>query len=282
LVEITDLLFDAKLKEYGENKDLLRFHLLLSNINKIDVNQKKEIAELIGKYNYFHRLSEVFARNYIQVRTQWYNIEAKINDKFFLIETKKDEVPKIYSFENFYEAEQVYFSLYKSNENANIVLTHLTSQNYNQISIAYSNYILTFHTFLEDCYDILENLVINSLENKNYFSFYKFFNLYNSLVYNHIKNLISEIKEINELTDRKSKNYKIKNRKKESEWASDIQSQINKNKARTSKLSRVFRKNIQETNSINRFFFIKIIRHIEKKYTYKLKKQIEILYEIAP
>lgn len=30
LVEITDLLFDAKLKEYGQNKELLRFHYLLS------------------------------------------------------------------------------------------------------------------------------------------------------------------------------------------------------------------------------------------------------------
>jgi putative GTP pyrophosphokinase len=110
LVEISDLLFDSKLKEYGEDKKLLRFHYLLSIINTLSTKEKYEISSILKEYNYFKKLSEVFSRNYLQVRKQWFDIESQNNHKFFLIETQKDDIPKISSFKSFYEAEMTYFN----------------------------------------------------------------------------------------------------------------------------------------------------------------------------
>ena len=229
LVEITDLLFDAKLKEYGKDKELLRFHYLLSKRFDLSTEEKKEIAKTIRKYKYFEKLSNVFSRNYIQIRKQWLNIESKSNHNYFLIETKKDQVPKITSYKKFDEAEENYFSIYKNNENANVVLTHLQKPNYEHISIAYSNYILTFHSFLDDSYEIFERLIEKTLVDKKYIEFIKYFTLYNEIVYNHVKNLMSEVFEVYQISKRNSsniRNYKLK--PKEKDWVEDINNQVRK------------------------------------------------------
>ncbi len=274
LVEITDVLYDSKLKELGNNKDLLRFHFLLSRISGLNIEDKKEISRIIKQYNYFEKLSEVFSRNYIKVRRQWFEIESKSNHKFFLIETSKDDVPKIESFKTVNEAEEHYFSVYKTRQNANIVLTHLQTPNYNQISIAYSNYILTFHSFLTECYEILESLIVESLEQKQYFEYFKIYNLYNSLVFNHIKNLMTEIKEIQIYTE-ENKNRKNRDKKKEKEWVSDIQKQVNQSNERSKKLSTKFRKSMP-TSWFGKTTVKYITRHIGKNYQKKIKKVLAI------
>ena len=86
----------------------------------------------------------------------------KYSHKFFLIETKKDEIPIINSFNGFNKAEEEYFKRYLSNHNSNIVLTHLTKPSYKNISSAYSNYILTVHSVLDDITIILRELIIAS------------------------------------------------------------------------------------------------------------------------
>jgi hypothetical protein len=121
---------------------------------------------VIKEYRYFERLSEVFSRNYLKVRKQWAEKETKSNHKFLLIEANKDDVPRIDSFYSFQEAEENYFNIYKTRQNANVVLTHLQNINYSQISIAYSNYILTFHSFLFECLEILESLIVDTLKTK--------------------------------------------------------------------------------------------------------------------
>lgn len=274
LVEITDVLFDSKLKELGNNKDLLRFHYLLSKINDLNIGDKKEISRIIKQYNYFERLSEVFSRNYIKVRRQWFEIESKSNHKFFLIETSKDDVPKISSFKTVNEAEEQYFNVYKSRQNANIVLTHLQTPNYNQISIAYSNYILTFHSFLTECYSILESLIVDSLEQKRYYEYFRIYNLYNSLVFNHIKNLMTDINEIQTYTE-ENKNRKNRNKKKEKEWILDIQKHVNQNNERGKKLSTKLRKSMP-TSWFGKTTIKYITRHIGKKYQKKIKKVLAI------
>lgn len=223
LVEITDLIFDAKLKEYGENKDLLRFHFLLSKINVLELEEKKEIARIIKKYNYLDKLSEVFSKNYINVRKQWLDIENSHNHNYFLIETKRNEVPKITSYKSFEEAETNYLNIYKTTRNANVVLTHLPKPSYQQISIAYSNYILTFHSFIDDCYEIFESLIEKTLILDKNFQFYFYFSTYNNIVYNHIKNLLTEANALTKFTQLSVKNKKnIKLKAKEKEWINDI------------------------------------------------------------
>lgn len=276
LVEITDLLFDAKLKEYGKNKELLRFHFLLSKRFDLSTEEKKEIAKTIKKYKYFEKLSNVFSRNYIQIRKQWLNIESKNNHNYFLIETKKDQVPKITSYKKFDEAEENYFSIYKNNENANVVLTHLQKPNYEYISIAYSNYILTFHSFLDDSYEIFERLIEKTLVDKKYFEFIKYFTLYNEIVYNHVKNLMSEVLEIYQISKRNSSsisNYRLK--PKEKDWVEDINSQVRKRQDKQKRIQVSMRQNIPKGGTIGNYIFTFITKRIARKYNKRIKSVVE-------
>lgn len=135
LVEITDLLFDEKLKEENSNMELFRFHKLLAKKDALSIQDKHEIFKILKKYNYIEKLSEVFNRNYINVRTQWLQIENKKDHSFFLIETKKESVPKIDSYSNFIDAEIEYFNRFKENNSSNIVLTRLPKASYSQIRV---------------------------------------------------------------------------------------------------------------------------------------------------
>lgn len=274
LVEITDLLYDAKLKEFGKNKDLLRFHFLLSKRFDLSFNEKKEVSRIIKKYRYFEKLSDVFTRNYIQIRKQWLEIESKHNHNYFLIETKKDEVPRITTYKKFEEAEENYFRIYKNNQTANVVLTHLPKPNYEQISIAYSNYILTFHSFLDDCYEIFENLIVKSLLDKQYFLFFKNFTLYNEIAYNHIKNLVSEAVEFKQISNKNiSKIYKYKLKQKEKDWVQDINNQVRKRQDKQYRLQVTFRQNMPKS-LFRKFIFNLLINIITSKYNKKLQKAI--------
>ena len=281
LVEITDLLYDSRLKEYGENKELLRFHYLLSQTNDLSTKHKKEIANTIKRYSYFEKLSEVFSRNYLQVRKRWVEIENLKSNKYFLILASKNEVPIIKSFSHFPEAEEAYYNDYKKLENTNIVLTHLINPNFNQINIAYSNYILTFHTFMDDALTIIENLIIESLRKRKIPAFIKFFGLYNNIIFHHIKNLLDEINAASNLTIEKynsnthGKRRKNNKPKLPKDWASDLESQFRRNRDRTNGFVRSLRKNLP-INGIERYLIIRTIKFISNKYTKKLEKILAV------
>jgi putative GTP pyrophosphokinase len=238
LVEITDLLFKTKLKEYGENsnKELAHFHLLLSRKDGLCLKDKREIADVMSKYNYFERLCEVFSRNNLPVRNQW--LEAKAGS-FFLIATNENGVTTLKSFPNFNQAEQAYFDAYREMHNSNIVLTHLPRPSYEQLSVAYSNYILTYHTFLGDSYRMLEELIIDSLLNRRYFLFRKYFELYYNIVYNHMVNLF---KELGELSGRAKDLKKLGGR--EREWQGHIQKELVKRQQLASKFGNEINRHI--------------------------------------
>lgn len=275
LVEITDVLYDSKIKELGNNAELVRFHFLLSKISELTISEKKEIAGLLKKYNYFERLSEVFSRNYLKVRQQWFLIENQKNHRYFLIETKKEDTPKIYSFKNTKEAEKKYLDLYKNTQNVNVVLTHLPNPSYNQISIAYSNYILTFHSFLDECYELMESLITESLETGNFIDYFSTFNLYNSLLFTHISNLMSEAREMTSYSENTDSRNRKKHITKEKEWIKDIQKQVNKNTERSKRHAKKFKKSMPE--SIFRQFIVRrITTFIAKKYKRKISKEMNI------
>jgi len=281
LVEITDLLYDSKIKELGDNKDLVRFHFLLSRTSELTIVEKKEVAALLKRYGYFQRLSEVFSRNYLKVRQQWFLIENLKNHRYFLIETKKDAVPKIYSFKSSKEAEKEYLNLYKNTRNINIVLTHLPNPSYNQISIAYSNYILTFHSFLDECYELLESLITEALETGNYFDYIRNYSLYNSLLYENISNFMYEIREMTTYSESKDSKLRKKHRLKEKEWTRDIQKHANKSSERSKRLSKKFQKSMP--NSAFRRFVIKAIStSITRKYKKKINKELNITFAKNP
>ena len=238
LVEITDFIFDSELKEKGKDKKLEKFLYLLSKKKNLTFDNKKVIAETLKEYNYFEKLSEVFTRNYLKVRNRWLELEMNYNDKFFLIETKKDEIPKIDSFYLFNDAENEYFKRYLANEQSNIVLTHLLKPSYKNISSAYSNYILTVHSILDDITSILQELIIESIKEKKYFYFLKYYNLYLSILYDHINNLNSEILVSNSINAKRNK-ILIQQR----EWREDIKRQKDK----------IVKNNIRLFNEVNKY-----------------------------
>jgi putative GTP pyrophosphokinase len=272
LVEITDVLYDLKIKELGNSAELGRFHFLLSKISELTIDEKKEIAKILTKYRYFEKLSEVFSRNYLKVRQQWFDIENLKNHRYFLIETNKEATPKIFSYKNSVEAEVDYLNFYRTTGNANIVLTHLPDPSYHQISIAYSNYILTFHSFLEECYEILESLIVEALEQGKYHDYFTVLRLYHSLLFEHVRNLMTEIREMTQHSEIKHQNNRRQNRKKHSEWITDIQREINKNNVRIRRLSNKIGKNMPDS-TIGKFTVRKITSFIGNKYQGKIKKQ---------
>lgn len=274
LVEITDLLFDTKLKELGENNKLFTFHYLLSKAKSISIEDKKEIVNIIKIYNYHEKLSDVFSRNHLKVRHQWLEIDSKINNKYFLIEATKNETPKIESFQSFQEAENKYFEQYKNNQYANIVLTHLYSPNYKQISIAYSNYILTFHSFLDECFDIIESLVFDALQRKEYLEFYRNLKLYYTFIYQHLFNFKNEIIENNKVVLILNEKNRKRDKRKEKEWKKDIDNQIEHYNKRIGKFNKLLNYNM---NAFAKHKFKVFI--IKQLMFFKFKKKFRKLFE---
>lgn len=224
LVEISDLLFDAGLKEFNKNKDLLYFHKLLSSNSQLDINDKKAIAKILRKYNYYDKLIEVFLRNSPEVRRQWVEIEQIPNQKYFILKTNQNDIPTILSFENLEQAEVEYFKMFLNNKSSNIVLTHLSKPNFNQISTAYSNYTLTYHSFIKEWLSIYEDLIFLSIEHNNVSRFKKHYKEYIDIYYKQINALIEEVKYANKLYKESDlKNGKLKKMFKY--WEMDIMKQ---------------------------------------------------------
>lgn len=271
LVEISDLLFESGLKEYGRNKDLLTFHKLLAKRNDLTLKEKIQIAKISKKYKYIDRISEVFVRNHLRVREQWLDIETKSRYKYFLIEASKSEVPKIQAYDNFEDAELDYFNRFKNNQKANIVLTHLPKPNYNQISIAYSNYILTVHSFEDESSLIFETLIIESLKSGNYFDFFSFFDYYHTIVVNRLTNSVKELVYSKTLTETKSRQLRRKMTKKEREWQEDIKKELNYHNNKIKSFQQVFKKYLPK-KGINRFVVKRIMKYTFWKQKRRLKK----------
>lgn len=216
LVEISDVLFDAGLKEYSRDKRLMRLHFLLSKRQSRSIQEMREIVKILSKYNYVNSLNAIFARNNYHVRKQWMEISNNPSHKFFLIESDRNSIPQIQSYETFENSEKAYFEKYLLNSNSNLLLTHLPTPNYNKISVAYSNFILTTHNFLDECNFILRRLIKKSLHAEEVYNSLKFLNLYYQVSFNNITNYINEYYQ--SIDYKSSKSKKNRRNKKEKAW----------------------------------------------------------------
>lgn len=217
LVEITDLVYDTKIKEIGSDPDLSRFHFLLSRKPLLSLPEKElfEIISIIKKKKFVSKLNSVFYKNSIKVRKQWEDIEKKKSENFYLIKSSKTNIPQIWSFKCYTDAEDMYFNEFIQNEDANIVLTYIPNAKFEQISKAYSNYTLTYHSFFREILPLLYNVSRNGA----FRMFYTVSNLYIEIVMDSIKLQLLEFYE-----NANSKNGKITSRS----WVSDIEKRIQK------------------------------------------------------
>lgn len=168
LVEIVDLIYDVSIKEGkvdGKTKvqrDLEKF-LLLVEAKESEYRQKVRALDIIIRYDIFNKLRNVFIRNYYDVRRQYAMLD-KVKNSFFIIET--DEVnykPIITRFDDMKAAEDAYFQKYTNQENNNFVLINIANPSLENLEKAYSNYILTRHRFIEYYFNILGEVLLESV-----------------------------------------------------------------------------------------------------------------------
>jgi len=272
LVEITDLLYNTRLKEIGDDKTLLEFHKLLSDTSNLSIENKYKIFQILRERNYFENLSEVFSKNYLIVRKQWLKLETKTNHRYFLIEVDNN-TPNIKSFSTFNDAEKEYYELYRNKASTNIVLTYLQNHNYELLATAYANYILTFHSFLYECLEIIEALITDCLDEKKYFKLQKVYNFYNELIFRFNKNIIQELDDsfATQFNNLSEKEKALLNKKREL-WIDDIHKQIR----RISDNQKKVEINVQKRLKVSGFKIIilkNIIRLSNRRYR-KLNQRV--------
>ena len=162
LVEITDRVYGTRIKALGNDSELAEFHRLLSCAydSNLSTERKIRIVNIANTHSYFKRISEIFSKNYIEVRNKW-NASKLSKNNFYLISTDSTGSPEITSFRTFESAEKAYFETYLDNPgNKNIVLTHIKDASFDAISLAYSNYFLTYNALLVRCYKMMSDIVV--------------------------------------------------------------------------------------------------------------------------
>lgn len=248
LVEISDFVFETKLKEYREPADLLEFHRLLSVPEQdLTPKEKDKLFKTIKHRNYINRINEVFVRNYIEVRKQWMKLQNNPKNSFYLIEAKRDNCPQIDSYNSFSEAEKAYFERFQQNSNSNIVLTNIPRATYEQISVAYSNYMLSTHAFSDDCLNRYQRQIKETLTNKEYINYARYFFQYCSTLVCSLKLLKTEIDSLNKLITKENKR-KIKVK----EWAKDINNKFQKLIIKRDVLSKIYKDTLDKGS----FFYL--------------------------
>lgn len=186
LIEITDLLYGTRLKELGyeNNPKFGEFHALMSSDLELSKDQANQVYELLHETNFISKLSQTFRRNNEKVKKQWHEVLPR--SKYFLIESSTSEIPSLTGFTDYDKAEEAYFKTYKEDPEALIVLTAIQKPTFDQISVAYANYILSYHTFIKDIEPIIKTLAIEALEQGRIYRFKKIFKTYEELEANGI------------------------------------------------------------------------------------------------
>jgi DNA-binding transcriptional regulator YhcF (GntR family) len=191
LVEITDLLYGTRLKELGyeNNPEFGEFHSLMSSDIELTRDQANLVYELLRKTNFITKLSQTFRRNNEKVKEQWHAVLPR--SKYFLIESSTSEIPSLKGFTDYDRAEEAYFKTYKEDPEALIVLTAIQKPTFDQISVAYANYILSYHTFIKDIEPIIKTLAIEAIEQGRVQRFKRIFKTYEELEANGMVHIVT-------------------------------------------------------------------------------------------
>lgn len=223
LVEISDLVYQTKIKELGHDGDLGEFHRLLSHINEasFSIDTKRKIIDIANRYSYLQKISNIFTKNYIDVRNKW-NALKRSNNSFYLISTDSSGSPEIASFRTFDMAEAAYFEKYRDNtNNCNIVLTHIKGASFDTISLAYSNYFLTSNELFFNCYKMMSDLSIDAYNNNRVIEYKNRYKNFLDITI-HILGI-----HLADYLEYRNKIFQIRSIYKRAEWASSIKRHLN-------------------------------------------------------
>lgn len=191
LVEIVDLLYETNNKENGAVGKLGRFLQLYSRANDLTEKEFAEMLKIERDMEVFEQMSKVLTSNYLNIRRQW--LKQKQNGNYFVITANKNK-SEIETYRTFRAAEAAYYEKYQAIRDSNIVLTHLKQPAFEQISMAYSNYVLAMHAFFDDYRILVSQKIIRCVRENEYRNFIKYFKIYTSNVVSHFENLSIEVK----------------------------------------------------------------------------------------
>lgn len=285
LVEITDLLFNLRLKELGptSHHKFSKFHSLMSSSKELTRGEADLIYSVLDEYKFITVLSKTFRKNNNEVKKKWLSEDK--NNCFFLIEASKEKVPNLKSFGTFEEAEEAYFQKYKDSPEAEIVLTSIRKPNFRQISIAYANYILSYHTFISDIGPIIQKLAKEAMEDNHYLKFRKIFKTYEELQAGLILNFLAESTDLLfHKHDRKKpvlNNGKKMSKVQEKRIRKDIYSELNSNSRSYNNFMKELKKHLPSGTFSSSLFkrFLKKHDKRMRKILEKNKEEFNILFE---
>lgn len=150
LVEIIDVIYDTTIKT-GDNSipELVEFLELYSEKDKLSLDKKIRLINLENNHKIYNSLNETFRHNLIKIRMKWHDLDAYTNDTYLLFDVNQDTKEASFSlFDTYIDAEANYFEKFK-NTNGDLLVAHLNISKFNQLAIAYSNYVLSNHDFLD-------------------------------------------------------------------------------------------------------------------------------------
>lgn len=219
LVEISDMIFHSRLKEYGDKEfpDLYEFHQILSKQDsELTMQDCERITKISGKYRYVEKVGSIFNSNSLELRKERNKLRMK-RISYFLISTGFDGKPLLKGFENFDDAETEYFNMFSNNpDNRNIVLTHLNNTTFDKLSIAYSNYFLTYNSTLLRILKAISIVTVKAYNNYSIAHFKKYYKAFFYIISIWLGDKMKEaLSFTNDINVKKSK-------RKNSEWKSSI------------------------------------------------------------
>ncbi|APY12579.1 hypothetical protein BWZ22_15725 [Seonamhaeicola sp. S2-3] len=220
MVEIIDILYNLKIKEGQQHPDFERFLLLLSKIDELNFEEKKEVINIDDKHKVHSKFNEVFIKNNAKIRMDWFGHIGRQNN-YFIIEVDKNKMSNISSFESYEIAEKTYFEKFKLKDKSNFVLTHIEKPNFKRVCIAYASYVLINHDYLNDWYKTAEDVLNNLIKEKQN----KEAEEYKLYIQNNLQEQLALLKnEITELTEyRKDETFNLDGYE---EWFQEIKERL--------------------------------------------------------
>ncbi len=169
LVEITDQVLGTKIKENHDTPDLMEFHRIFSkNESEITIEDKKRLLEIADRYDYVSKIGQLFIKNNQRIRSLYDEINST-TDTFFLVETDNRKLTSFAHYNGFQEAEEAYIRRYAElsnnhNASANLLLFHAQQPDFETISMAYSNYFLTYNELFYRLISYRRDFVIRNFD----------------------------------------------------------------------------------------------------------------------
>lgn len=218
LVEIFDILYGLGIKEGNKDNTLQEFLYLFSHKDDLSAEKSERLVEIENKLHIFRDMCQIFSNNYYKVRKQW--AVRKRGENYLVLEAGKDFQTTIDAFSSFNEAEECYYSKYLAKRNTNLVMVYSKSSEFSDISFAYSNYILSVHSFFFDYKKIIEQCIINATEINDTWKILRLQKIYKKVLLKYFECIHDEIDALDQSSKQESKIY-------QEEWAHDLNKELN-------------------------------------------------------